>query len=157
MKPQQPGNPDAGFSLIELMVTVVIATILIAVAVPTYMNQVRQSRRQDARTAIMDLAGREERYFSTNGATYTTSAANLGYTALPIVVGSGYYTLSVCSPACAPSTITTTPSYTVTATPVAGQSQALDSACQSFSVDSTGTQFASNSGGGNTTTTCWSQ
>jgi prepilin-type N-terminal cleavage/methylation domain-containing protein len=70
-----------GFSLIELMVVVAIATILFAVAVPSYMLYVRQSRRTEARTAVLDLAGREERFFSTNGATYTAVPGNLGYTA----------------------------------------------------------------------------
>jgi type IV pilus assembly protein PilE len=144
-----------GFTLIELMVVVVIATILVSIAVPSYMNQVRQSRRTEAKTALLDLAGREERYFSTNGASYTNVAANLGYAALPGVAGSGYYTVSVCSPACAPSAVAA-PSYTVTATPVAGTSQANDKQCASFSVDSTGAQFATATGGANNTAYCWS-
>jgi len=157
MKLLRPRNPAAGFSLIELMVVVVIATILFGIAVPSYMLYIRQSRRTEARTAIMDMTSREERYFSTNGAAYTATAANLGYPALPMVVGSGYYQLTVCSPACAPSAVATAPSYTVTATPVAGQSQVKDTQCQSFSVDSTGKQFAFDNGGANTTTTCWTQ
>src|ERR1700739_5017132 len=88
----------AGFTLVELMVGVAIATILCAVAVPSYMTYVRQSRRTEAKTAVLDLAGREERFFSTNGATYASTPANLGYTgaAFPVTVGSGYYRLSVC-------------------------------------------------------------
>ena len=147
----------AGFSLLELMIVVTVVAILAAIAYPSYMLQIRQSRRTEARTAIMDLTSREERFFSTNGANYTAAAASLGYPALPTVVGSGYYQVTVCSPACAPSTIATAPSYTVTATPVAGQSQALDTACQSFSVDSTGKQFAFDNGGANNTVTCWTQ
>ena len=151
-------NGIAGFTLVELMVVVVIASILVTIAVPSYLAQVRQSRRTEARTAILDLAQREERFFSTNGATYTAVPANLGYSgAFPQAVGSLYYQITVCSPACAPSTIATAPSYTVTATPVAGQSQVNDTPCQSFSVDSTGRQFAFDNAGNNTTTTCWSQ
>ena len=41
-------SPAAGFSLIELMVVVAIATILFALAVPSYMLYVRQSRRSMA-------------------------------------------------------------------------------------------------------------
>jgi len=144
-----------GFSLIELMVVVAIATILFAVAVPSYMLYVRQSRRTEARTAVLDLAGREERFFSTNGATYSVTPAQLGYAALPVVIGSGYYSLNVCSPACAPSAVAA-PSYTVTATPVAGQSQTRDRQCASFSVDSTGRQFALDSTGADATQFCWS-
>lgn len=141
-----------GFSLIELMVVVAIATILFAVAVPSYLTYVRQSRRTEARTAVLDLAGREERFFSTNGATYSVTPAQLGYAALPVVVGSGYYQLSVCSPACAPSAVAA-PSYTVTATAVGGQLRDLQ--CFSFSVDSTGRQFAVDSGGADATAYCW--
>jgi type IV pilus assembly protein PilE len=146
-------HESRGFTLIELMIVVVIATILISIAVPLYSSQVRQSRRTEARQAILDLAGREERYFSTNGANYTTTATALGYGSLPTTVGSGYYTVAVCSPACAPSTVTTTPSFSVTATPVAGLSQAGDAQCTSFTVDSIGQQYASGTGGASY---CWS-
>src|SRR6201987_5835023 len=91
-----------GFTLIELMVVVVIATILLSIAVPSYMSQVRQSRRTEAKTAVLDLASREERYFSTNGGIYSTTPTDLGYTggAFPAPVGAdNYYTITVCSPA----------------------------------------------------------
>src|ERR1700731_5354958 len=93
-----------GFSLIELMVVVAIATILFAVAVPSYLTYIRQSRRTEAKTAVLDLAGREERYLSTNPAAYTNVPGNLGYAGFGAgnPVGSGYYFLTVCSPACAP-------------------------------------------------------
>ena len=151
MKVQTMGGMR-GFTLVELMVVVVVASILLAVAVPSYMSQIRQSRRTDARTAILDLAGREERYFSTNAATYSTTPSDLGYAAFGAAnpVGSGYYYLTVCSPACAPSALAASapgaPSYTVIALPVAGSSQANDTPCQGFAVDSTGAQFAETGG-----------
>jgi type IV pilus assembly protein PilE len=149
-----PHRPLLGFSLIEMMVVVAIATILMAIAVPSYMTYVRQTRRTEARTAVLDLAGREERYFSTSGAAYTTTPANLGYTGLGSSnpIGSGYYYLTVCSPACAPSAVAA-PSYSVTATAVAGTSQVADTQCGSFTVDSAGQQYAS---GTQTAAYCWS-
>ena len=149
--------PAMGFTLIELMVVVAIATILFAIAIPSYTTYIRQSRRSEAKTAVLELAGREERFLSTNPSAYTDVPANLGYTgAWPIVVGSGYYQLTVCSPACGPSAIATAPSYTVTATPVAGQSQVNDTQCTSFSVDSAGQQYANGSGGAAVATPyCW--
>ena len=148
---------NRGFTLIELMVVVVIATILATIAVPAYMSQVRQSRRTDAKTAVLDLAGREERFFSTNGSAYAdaVNAASLGYAALPSLVGSGYYNVTVCSPAanCDPNANPpAAPSYYITATPVAGSSQVADTQCTSFSVDSTGAQFATGTGG---VAYCW--
>lgn len=150
---------SAGFTLIELMVVVAIATILFAIAVPSYMTYVRQSRRTEAKTAVLDLAGREERFFSTNGSAYTNTPANLGYTTFASI-GSGYYSLTVCVPAAANCTAglampnpPAAPSYTIVATPVAGQSQAADAQCTAFAVDSTGQQFATGTGG---TAYCWS-
>jgi type IV pilus assembly protein PilE len=155
-------RPSPGFTLIELMIVVVIATILLSIAVPSYMSQVRQSRRTEAKTAVLDLAGREERYFSTNGALYSITPTDLGYlgAAFPALVGpDNYYTLTVCSPAsaanCDPNANPpAAPSYYITATAAAGTSQAADAQCQSFSVDSTGQQFST---GTLTSQQCWSQ
>ena len=148
-----------GFTLIELMVVVVIASILLGIAVPSYMSQIRKSRRTDAKTALLELAGREERFMTTNGATYSTLAADMGYTAFPQVVGSGYYQIQVpvvCNTGpCAGGL--PAPSFTITAVPVAGSSQAQDLPCQSFTVDSTGRQTALDGGGANQTTICWQQ
>jgi type IV pilus assembly protein PilE len=149
-----------GFTLIELMVVVAIATILFAIAVPSYMTYIRQSRRIEAKTAVLDLAGREERFLSTNPAAYTAVPGSLGYTAFGVPIGNGYYSLAVCTvpPAatCPPSAIAAAPAYTVTATPVAGQSQVNDAQCTSFSVDSAGQQYATGSGGAAVATPfCW--
>jgi len=151
-----------GMTLMELMIVVVIASILVSIAAPSYMSQVRRSRRVEAKTALLDLAGREERYFSTsaNGANYSQLATELGYTALPTVLPSGYYRVSVCAvgpglaAACPPSA-QTAPAFAITATPVAGTSQAADAQCQSFAVDNTGRQWATDSGGNDNTVYCW--
>jgi type IV pilus assembly protein PilE len=154
------GKGVSGFTLVELMIVVVIAVILLSVAIPSYMAQMRQSRRTEAKTALLDLAGREESYFSTNGSSYTAAAANLGYAAFGVPIGSGYYQIKVCSPAAGGCTAglgmpnpPAAPSYTLVATPVAGQSQANDAQCTAFAVDSTGQQFATGTGG---TAYCWS-
>lgn len=150
---------NRGFTLIELMVVVVIATILLGVAVPSYMQQIRKSRRTDAKSALLDLAGREERFLSTNGSRYSALAADMGYAALPAVVGGGYYRLQapvVCNTAPCGGGLPA-PSFTITAVPVAGSSQAQDATCQSFTIDSTGRQSALDGGGANQTTTCWAQ
>jgi len=138
------------------MIVVAIATILFALAVPSYITYIRQSRRTEAKTALLDLAAREERFLSTNPAAYTAVPGNLGYTGFGAAnpVGNGYYFLTVCSPAalaCAPNP-PAAPSFSVLATPVAGQSQAQDLQCTSYSVDSTGQQFAT---GSQTAVYCW--
>jgi type IV pilus assembly protein PilE len=146
----------SGFTLIELMVTILVAAILVGVAVPMYKQQLIQSRRTDAKTALLDLASREERYMSTNTA-YSSTPANLGYSGTwPITVGSGYYTVSVM--ACAAVTCTadagTGAAFLLTATPVTGSPQAKDTVCQSFTLDNTGSQQVTGSSSA-TPSTCW--
>ena len=135
---------SSGFTLIELMVTVAIVAILGTIAMATYTSQVRKSRRTDARSAVMDLAGREEKLFSMINA-YSATAADLGYTALPATIGSGYYNLSVVINA-----PTDPPSYTITATAIG--SQASDTTCATFTIDQLGSQSSTGSG---TPAACW--
>jgi type IV pilus assembly protein PilE len=143
----------AGFSLIELMVTVMIAAILLSIAVPSYQAYIRKSRRTEAKTAVLDLAGREETLFSTTNQ-YSAASTAVGYGAagFPMNVGNNYYSINVVVTAPA---VNVQPTFTVTALPVAGSSQALDTACQSFSVDQLGNQTALDSGGAVNTQTCW--
>lgn len=158
-----PRRPTAGFTLIELMIVVVIASILLAIAIPTYQHEIQQSRRTDAKTALLDLAAREQRYFSVQNA-FTTSFVNLGYATsgnpASVTVGSGYYSVTVSVPAAAPDPQAgniAAPSFSFTATPVAGTSQASDTACASFEVDSIGYQAAQNSSSSDNTAVCWGQ
>ena len=138
-----------GFTLVELMVTVAIVAILATIAAETYSSQVRQSRRTDARSAIMDMAGREEKLFSTTNA-YSNVPANLGYVgAFPLTIGSGYYQINVVVPDPAQGVATAT-TYLITATPIG--SQATDTQCASLSVNQLGVQTFTGTG---TQQTCW--
>lgn len=136
-----------GFTLIELMITVLIVSVLVAIAVPSYVDKVRKSRRTEAKTVLLDLAGREERFYNTNNV-YSVLPSDLGYGAIaaafPMNVGSGYYSVSV--------TLTAGPplGYTLTAAPVAGTDQAKDTHCTLFTLLSTGQQTSTPD-----TTGCW--
>lgn len=151
-----------GFTLVELMIVVVIASILLSVAVPSYLTSIRKSRRSDAKTALLDLAGREERYLSTNPAGYSATPADLGLAGIgvanPIGTSRYYYISNICvtaagaASACAPSTLSG-PSFLITVLPMAGTTQANDAQCTSFAVDSGGSQFAT---GTLTAAQCWS-
>jgi type IV pilus assembly protein PilE len=151
-----------GVTLIELMIVVVIASILMAIAVPSYSSYVRRSHRVEAKTAVMDLAGREERYFSTSvtGANYSQTAADLGYPvgAWPQPVGDSYYNVTVCAvgPAMAggcPPSNQAAPGYLISAVPIGNQT--ADTQCAFFAVDNTGKQWAHDINNVDTTTLCW--
>src|SRR6185312_8881170 len=142
-----------GFTLIELMITVVIATILMSIAIPLYQHQVREARRTDARTALADLATREEQYYAINSA-YTNLATKLGYASWPQTVGGGYYQLSAPSNI-NPATANTAATYTLTAVPVAGKGQDKDTDCAVFQVTQAGQQTSLNSALADSTPICW--
>jgi type IV pilus assembly protein PilE len=140
---------SAGFSLVELMVTVVIAALLLSIAIPGYHNQVRKSRRTEAKTALLDLAAREERFYNmSNPPGYSTLPSDLGYNAtansFPMNIGSGYYQVSVAIGAAVPPLPAT---YTIKAVPITAD-QLKDTTCLLFQVDNTGLQTATNA-------SCW--
>jgi type IV pilus assembly protein PilE len=140
-----PSSVQGGFTLVELMITVAIVAILATIATASYNSQVQRSRRTDARSAILDLAGREEKLFSTTNA-YSAAASDLGYAAVgvpwPINVGSNYYSVSV--------TVPTATTYVITATPI--NNQASDTQCLTLFVDQTGLQQSTGSA---PPATCW--
>ena len=117
-------------------------------AVPAYTSQTRKSRRTEARTALLDIAGREERYYSTNNK-YSSTASDLGYSTFNPVGSGGYYKVTVTVPNASPTT------YSVTATPVSGKGQDKDTQCASFSVDQLGNQTAKDSGANAADAACW--
>ena len=80
-----------GFTLVELLITLVIISILAAVAIPAYSSKVRQGRQVDAKRVLMALAQTEEIYRFQNGG-YTGVVANL--TALGLADDSQYYPLA---------------------------------------------------------------
>ena len=65
----------AGFTLIELMVTVAIVGILAAIALPAYTQYIARGKRAEARVAILEAEGWLER-FNTENNSYATAPAN---------------------------------------------------------------------------------
>jgi type IV pilus assembly protein PilE len=147
-----PSRGAPGFTLIELMVAITIGAILVSIALPAFMYEIRKSRRTDARTALLDMAARAERLYATtnsyqNAATGTLSLTDLGYPAgaWPTTVGSGFYTVNL--------TLTSPTQFQFTANAVG--TQVSDTQCVAFTIDNTGAQGSVDSSNNNTNSTCW--
>jgi type IV pilus assembly protein PilE len=128
-----------GFTLTELMITVVIVGILAAIAYPTYMDQMRKARRADAEAALLELSQFMERYYTQN-LSYVDGKGlppSLPFACLPTKSPQAqcgnpkttrYYDLT------SNATATT---FTLIATPVPGSSQVKDE-CGILTLDNTG-------------------
>jgi prepilin-type N-terminal cleavage/methylation domain-containing protein len=80
------GRP--GFSLVEVMVVVLIVGILVAIAVPVYRYNVRNSMAQEGLVILGQVRTAERLYFSAYS-TYTDSWANIKDT---MELGEKYFT-----------------------------------------------------------------
>jgi type IV pilus assembly protein PilE len=140
-----------GFTLIELMIVVAIVAILAAIAIPSYQKQIMKSRRTSAKTALLDLASREEKYYATNN-NYPATLGSVGYTIVdstgaiqvPNNSNEDYYsvTITLGTPTAA--------GYTATAAPVGNQQ---NDSCGSYSITDLGVQNATGTSSGGTG--CW--
>lgn len=114
-----------GFTLIELLIVVAVVAILVAIGYPSYQGQIRKGSRAAAQSAMLQIADKQAQYLldARNYAVGPTALADLSVSLLPDVATR--YTLTVKNAANG-DVVTTPPSYTIIATPIANSVQEPD-------------------------------
>lgn len=139
-----------GFTLIELMIAVAVVGILLAVALPSFLDSIRKGRRAEAFAALSAIQQAQERWRSNNALYGTLSNLTIASS-----TSGGNYTLAV--------TANTATGYEATADG-SGSGQRNDGQCAKLSVkvDRGAITYASCTGSGCTftyaaTDRCWSR
>jgi type IV pilus assembly protein PilE len=127
-----------GFTLIEVMITVAIVAILAAIALPTYRDHMRKSRRAEAQAFLMNVAARQQQFLIDTRAYAGSIATAVG--APPSDVAA-FYNVALVAVGGPP------PTFVVTATPRPDTDQPLE-LCGTLAIDQTGTKTAARA-------SCW--
>ena len=122
-----------------MLVVLTIIAILAAIAVPSYQDHVRQSRRIDGQAALLNLQLAEERWRA-NHLAYSASLSDLG---LGSSSSENHYTLAITS-----GSVSAT-AYVATASARSGSPQAGDSDCATLTLSQSGNQTSMTPAG------CW--
>lgn len=137
-----------GFTLVELMLAVLIVGLLAAIAVPSYIDQVRKSRRADAYEAMARVQQAQERHRSQN-LRYADSLSDLGLGAQSLA---GHYRLELSE--------VSANGFTLRAVPSPEGRQAGDQRCAQFLLTvAKGVQNRSalSRSGADSSSPCWPQ
>ena len=86
------------FTLIELLIAVAVASVLAAIALPSFFEQLARARRTDMQAALLEDAGYMQHYYASHNAYTDTVAPQLPSTRTPRT-GAASYTVSVSVPA----------------------------------------------------------
>lgn len=128
----------AGFTLIELMITVVIIGILASIALPSYTSYVVKTRRAEAMSELTKAQTVIERCYGANF-TYVGACSP----ATPTTTPNGFYIITASSAAT---------TYTFTAT--AAGPQAGDTTCATMTIDQANQKLAFDASA-TAQTVCW--
>jgi type IV pilus assembly protein PilE len=138
---QRMKSMNRGVTLLELMVVILILGLLASIAVPSYRQYVMRAHRAEAKSALLNLAAAQEKFYLQNN-TYADDAAltdappdGLG---LSDTTENGYYSIEI--------TAADADGFSATAT--AEDGQADDARCATFTIDQAGARTA-------TSGDCW--
>ena len=139
--PRRAGRRHAGFTLIELMVVVAVIAILASIAYPSYQEQIRKSRRAQAKADLVELTQVLERFRTVNNTYAGADGSNAFFDQSPRD-NSQHYTLTLGNDA-------DIDSFTLTATPTS--TSQLKDRCGNLTINQAGVKGNSK---GNYTD-CW--
>lgn len=139
-----------GFTFIELVVAMAIVGVLATIAIPSYIDSVSKSRRNDAKGALLGFANAMERHYTENnsycdagglggsnscgGPTFDNGAPGIFSAKSPIDGSATHYNLTIVS-----GSITDT-TYTLAATPTGAQA---NDKCGTLTLTHTGVRNSS--------------
>lgn len=119
-----------GFTLIELIVSVLVVAILSNFAINTYTKKIIEVRRAEGKSKLLEIMQRQEKYYSENN-TYVTALTNLGYGENTVFSDAKYYLITATA-----NDIGISDGVVLTAVPQGNQIK--DTQCGSFILNSNG-------------------
>ncbi len=134
---QRPTRRLAGFTLIELMITMAIIAILASIAIPSYTSYIARAHRADARTQLVQVAQFMQRFYAATDSYKEDRALKPVIEQIPDSLknsppeGTALYTLAI------PTDTLDAMKFTLQMVPVSTQKMA-DDECGTFTLTSTG-------------------
>jgi len=127
--PSSSPLPSRGWTLIELMVAVLLTTLLLSIALPSYQAHLHKARRTEAHHALSRVLLAQERHRSQHLG-YAESLSSLGLSALPLE----HYALRLHTDA-DPDTASARAGYRIEALALTQGQQAKDQTCQTLAIE----------------------
>jgi len=157
---------NLGFTLIELMITVAIISIIVAIALPNYQSYLQKTRRVDAANALLRIQAEQEKYYLDNNAYMSDGNGTGSFVQVnnnkkwfklvggAVLSDNQFYNIVITQDVGRPFT----ESFLATATAVTGGLQEKDTDCNNLSINGSGQRTAEKLVGSTSTPNndeCW--